>query len=209
MLEVIEVFKKHNVDLSVYVIDMDWHITETGNESRGWTGYTFNTDLIPDPQKLLKDLHDREVKVTLNLHPADGVWPHEIQYFEFAQRQGVQFGNPIPFDCQNPLFLRDYFELLHHPLEDLGVDFWWIDWQQGTGDLIDPLIVLNHLHFADIGRDGTKRPLILSRWCGLGGHRYPIGFSGDTTVEWISLQFQPYFTATAANPSNVHSKIST
>ncbi|MCG8531890.1 MAG: DUF5110 domain-containing protein, partial [Desulfovibrionales bacterium] len=27
----------------------------------------------------------------------------------------------------------------------------------------------------------------------------PIGFSGDTTVSWDSLQFQPYFTATAAN----------
>jgi hypothetical protein len=29
--------------------------------------------------------------------------------------------------------------------------------------------------------------------------RYPIGFSGDTYMEWSTLQFQPSFTAAAAN----------
>jgi hypothetical protein len=29
--------------------------------------------------------------------------------------------------------------------------------------------------------------------------RYPIGFSGDTYMEWSSLAWQPQFTATAAN----------
>jgi hypothetical protein len=137
--------------------------------------------------------------VTLNLHPADGVWPHEEQYQEMARRMGVGAPSPVRFDCSDPVFMRNYFEVLHHPYEAMGVDFWWIDWQQGTGDLLDPLAVLNHQHFADAGRDGSHRPLILSRWCGLGGQRYPIGFSGDTTVDWPSLQFQPYFTASAAN----------
>jgi alpha-glucosidase (family GH31 glycosyl hydrolase) len=40
---------------------------------------------------------------------------------------------------------------------------------------------------------------VFSRWGGLGNHRYPIGFSGDTIIDWSSLAFQPYFTATAAN----------
>ena len=64
---------------------------------------------------------------------------------------------------------------------------------------MDPLWWLNHLHFYDMRRDGVKRPFIFSRWGGLGNHRYPIGFSGDTVVSWESLAFQPYFTATAAN----------
>ena len=34
---------------------------------------------------------------------------------------------------------------------------------------------------------------------GTGSHRYPIGFSGDTYMDWSSLQFQTTFTATAAN----------
>jgi hypothetical protein len=82
------------------------------------------------------------------------------------------------------------------------VDFWWVDWQQGTRSTmagLDPLWWLNHLHFYDLGRDGPKRPVVFSRWGGLGNHRYPIGFSGDTIVSWSSLAFQPFFTATAAN----------
>ena len=65
---------------------------------------------------------------------------------------------------------------------------------------LDPLWWLNHLHFYDLGAAaGIGGPFIFSRWGGLGNHRYPIGFSGDTVVTWESLAFQPYFTATAAN----------
>ena len=46
---------------------------------------------------------------------------------------------------------------------------------------------------------GRRRPFVFSRWGGLGNHRYPIGFSGDTVIHWGSLAFQPYFTSTAAN----------
>ena len=41
--------------------------------------------------------------------------------------------------------------------------------------------------------------MILSRYAGPGSHRYPIGFSGDSIISWKTLDFQPYFTATAAN----------
>lgn len=41
--------------------------------------------------------------------------------------------------------------------------------------------------------------MIFSRYAGPGSHRYPIGFSGDTYTTWDSLDFQPYFTANAAN----------
>lgn len=50
----------------------------------------------------------------------------------------------------------------------------------------------------DINRDGNNS-VILSRYAGMGSHRYPLGFSGDTVVCWKSLDFQPYFTALASN----------
>ena len=58
--------------------------------------------------------------------------------------------------------------------------------------------MLNHYHYLDSGRRGNRR-LTFSRYAGLGSHRYPIGFSGDTVISWDSLDFQPYFTATASN----------
>ena len=107
---------------------------------------------------------------------------------------------PVAFDGTNPRFIKGYFNLLHHPYEKSGVDFWWLDWQQGNKSKtpgLDPLWWLNHLHFYDSGRNENARPVIFSRWGGLGNHRYPIGFSGDTLVSWDSLAFQPYFTSTA------------
>ncbi|MFO7819800.1 MAG: glycoside hydrolase family 31 protein, partial [Halanaerobacter sp.] len=120
-----------------------------------------------------------------------------------AQRMGIDPSTEeaISFDMTDLNFIKNYFELLHHPLEEDGIDFWWIDWQQGQEtelEGLDPLWALNHLHFYDRMRD-NRRPVIFSRWGGLGSHRYPIGFSGDTIISWDSLRFQPYFTATASN----------
>ena len=45
-----------------------------------------------------------------------------------------------------------------------------------------------------------ERGMVLSRFGGLGAHRYQVGFSGDyATVTWEGLAYQPYFSATAAN----------
>jgi alpha-glucosidase len=188
-------FAEHDFPLDVFVIDMDWHLP-------GWTGYTWNPTLFPDPQVALAWIHRQGLRTTLNLHPADGVGPHEAAYPAFAAALGVPQGEAVPFHISDPAFVQAYFELLHHPLEDQGVDFWWMDWQQGRSSEIpglDPLPWLNHLHFQDMRRRPGRRPLVFSRWGGLGNHRYPIGFSGDTYATWEALRFQPYFTATAAN----------
>ena len=197
-------FRAHDIPLSVCIVDVDWHLTNISPENNGWTGYTWNRELFPDPDAFIKWLHDNGLRTALNLHPATGVWPHEAQYPAFAERMGIDPATqePLPFQLANPTFAKAYFELLHHPEEARGVDFWWVDWQQGHDSGLpglDPLWWLNHLHYYDLGRDSRKRPFVFSRWGGLGNHRYPIGFSGDTHVDWPTLAFQPYFTATAAN----------
>ncbi len=197
-------FREEEIPLSVFIIDMDWHITHTGNKSSGWTGFTWNRALLPDPPGLISWLHDRGLITALNLHPAEGIHPHEERYPQAARAMGLNPASdkPIPFDIANPTFARMYFDQLLHPLEDQGVDFWWLDWQQGDKSTIpglDPLWWLNHLHYYDLTRDNQKRPFIFSRWGGDGNHRYPIGFSGDTVVSWKTLAYQPYFTAAAAN----------
>jgi len=197
-------FEKREVPLSVCIIDMDWHITETGNQSSGWTGYTWNRQLFPDPDEQLRFLHSKGLKVALNLHPADGIHPHEEAYPAMCEALDMDpdKGEPVEFDITNLRFVNAYFSILHHPQEARGIDFWWMDWQQGAKTRLsglDPLWWLNHLHFLDLGRDGKRRSFIFSRWGGLGNHRYPIGFSGDSVITWASLAFQPYFTATSSN----------
>ena len=196
-------FAREGIPFSVSVLDMDWHVTDVDPRlGSGWTGYTWNRDLFPDPAALLDWLHRHGLRVTLNVHPADGVRPHEDAYEAMCDALGrVPDGDPIAFDVTDRAFLEAYFDVLHRGLEADGVDFWWLDWQSGPHSRvagIDPLWMLNHFHFLDNARDG-RRPLTFSRYAGPGSHRYPVGFSGDSVISWKSLAFQPYFTATASN----------
>ena len=199
-----ERFDAEGVPFSVAVLDMDWHLVDVPPQyGTGWTGYTWNSELFPDPGDFLSWLHGRGLRVALNVHPADGVRAFEEPYQRTARALGIDptTEQPVDFDIADQAFLRAYFEQVHHPLEDEGVDFWWLDWQQGTHTSVaglDPLWLLNHFHFLDSARRG-QRPITFSRYAGPGSHRYPVGFSGDTINTWASLDFQPRFTATAAN----------
>ncbi len=222
-LSLMDRFAKENVPFSVGVVDMDWHIVKIPDEQKdpefpdGWTGYTWNEELFPDYRAFLKELHEKDLKTALNLHPAAGICKHEVMYEEMAKANGIDpaTGKRVPLDLLSKEHMATYFDIVHHPYEKDGVDFWWMDWQQGTNywwihepnapgeykdpaERMDPLWMLNHLHILDIARSG-KRPMFFSPYAGPGSHRYPVGFSGDTTVTWESLQFQPYFTATASN----------
>ncbi len=206
-LDLIYRFKQEDIPLTVATVDMDWHWVKIkqkfGLDYKGWTGYSWNTDLFPDYKEFLKTLHEENLHVTLNLHPAEGVAEYEDMYEEMAKATGLdpKSRQRVEFKLGNDDFLNAYFDILHKPYERDGVDFWWIDWQQGTkSDVngLDPLQALNHYHFLDNAEDG-RLPLILSRYNGAGSHRYPLGFSGDSIISWKSLDFQPYFTANAAN----------
>ena len=213
--DLIKRFEAEKIPLTVATIDMDWHWVDLkkefsgvpGADSRdiksGWTGYSWNTRLFPDYKAFLQWLKTQKLKITVNLHPADGVRFFEDMYEDFARYMGVdpKSKKKIPFDCADPKYMEAYFELIHHKYEDEGVDFWWIDWQQGKKSSVkglDPLWALNHYHYLDNCRGG-KRGLILSRFAEAGSQRYPLGFSGDTTINWNCLRFQPYFTSTASN----------
>ena len=203
-LALMDRFAAEGIGLSVAVIDMDWHLVDVDPQyGSGWTGYTWNRDLFPDPEHFLAELHRRGLRTTLNVHPADGVRAFEDGYGHVAKALGrdPESKDTIPFDVTDPGFMAVYFDVLHRTLERQGIDFWWVDWQSGPYSRavgIDPLWILNHFHYLD-NRQESPPGLTFSRYAGPGSHRYPVGFSGDTVVSWNSLAFQPEFTATAAN----------
>ena len=203
-LDLMNRFKEENIPISVAVIDMDWHKVDIDPKyGSGWTGFSWNTDFFPDPKRFLDALHALNTKTSLNLHPAGGVSAHEDCYKETAKAMGIdpKTEQNIPFDIAEKKFIDVYFDKILKPLEDMGVDFWWMDWQQGNTSKtegLDPLWMLNHYHYNYARKDG-KRGILFSRFSGYGSQRYPVGFSGDTHVTWESLDFQPYFTSSATN----------
>lgn len=205
-LELMKRFEQQRVPLSVSVIDMDWHVTDIDPKyGSGWTGYTWNRELFPDPARFLHQLKQKYLKPSLNLHPRDGVRAFEDGYAQLAKDMGIDpaSGIPVEFDPTDPNFMYSYFRDILQPMEKDGVKFWWLDWQQGSVTRqkgLDPLWSLNHLHYLEsAGADKKSWPIIFSRFAGPGSQRYPVGFSGDTVVSWDSLKFQPYFTVAASN----------
>lgn len=201
--QLVDNFDTYSIPLDVLVVDMDWHYTEKGKGA--WTGYTWNRRLFPDPKGFLQWAGSKQLNVTINLHPADGIKPYEEQYPAMARWMGM---NPdekkdIDWAASDKRFMEGWYNTVLRPMERDGVSFWWLDWQQGLNDKEFPRLGntwwINYTTFTDMERHRQERPMLYHRWGGLGNHRYQIGFSGDAVISWKSLDFQPYFNATASN----------
>lgn len=87
--------RSFGIPIDVMVLDMDWHETwslrkrnppkDEYGQRIGWTGYTWQKKLFPNPANCLQDLHNLGLKTTLNLHPASGIQPYEEPYDRFVK----------------------------------------------------------------------------------------------------------------------------
>lgn len=225
ILDIVEEYDRHDFPLDIMVIDMDWHHHDwtyrndeacrrhkavygyghAGN-NMGWTGYSWNKNLIPDPEALLRELHQRGIYVSLNDHPHDGVRSHEDGYPAFMAAMGLpaSSGINLEYDLSSRRYMNAFFDTISTPLERQGVDFWWVDWQQDEvkpwikGTRMRHLPWMNYCYFHHMEQN-NKRGISYSRWGGFGDHKHPIYFSGDTKSTWEGLKFQVAFTARSSN----------
>lgn len=210
--QIVKEYAQNDFPIDNLVFDMGWHTQKeatvgTGHAfSRGWTGYTWNKDLIPDPKSLVKELKDDHIYVSLNDHPHDGIRPHEAMYADFmnAMRQKPD-GETILFDAGNKRYMDNFLKYAHGESWNAGVSFWWLDWQQDylysyvRGlNKTSHLAWLNKLYYDESKRDGL-RGAGYSRWAGWGDQRHPIQFSGDAVANWDVLAFEIELTATSGN----------
>lgn len=204
--DIVNEIQQQDIPIDIMVVDMDWHYAGHPKDGGrgGWTGWSWNKSLFPDPQRFIDWLHEKNLKTTLNLHPADGIEPHEDNFESLANDLGLPTNETIKWNIENEKFYKNFFKNIMRPHEDLGVDFWWLDWQQWLlapemSDLGNTFW-LNHVFYNDMKVNRPdRRPMIFHRWGGLGNHRYPIGFSGDTWPTFPTLAYQVYFNSTASN----------
>lgn len=190
--EIVMRYRIDGIPLDVLVIDVDWHL-------HGWEGYDWNPDLFPDPEGFLQWCHKQGLRVTLNNHP--GVLPVEDSHYPaVAERLGWEpRGEPIRFNLALRHHADAFMDELHLPLVRQGIDFWWIDGAAAYFPGLNSQMWTRRVYYEGTVRHTGERGLIFARWGGLGSHRYPVGFSGDTFSEWGVLRYQQMFTPTAGN----------
>jgi alpha-glucosidase (family GH31 glycosyl hydrolase) len=204
--DIVQEYIDHHLPLDVFVLDMDWHVKPA------WGAYTWDNHLFPDPKDaMLSFMKQHKGLITLaNIHDDNGVVKSEAQHAAMVEMMHLPSNTgDIPFEiCTNQEYAKALEDAVLLPIEQDGIDYWWIDWQQGgnhggcQGMLQNPTIWTNKIRATDHLRraDDTKRGLVLARWGGLGSHRYQVGFSGDVAgVTWENLAYQPYFSMTSTN----------
>ena len=84
-----------------------------------------------------------------------------------------------------------------HPLEALGVDFFWNDYVDNKS--VTNMWAMTHYMYHDSDRNSNKRGLVLSRGSIVAPQRYPILYGGPTEITWEDLAKQVFAYINASN----------
>lgn len=186
-------FSRNKIPVSVLLLGNNWHVKTDLNK----TGFTFNKTLFPDPKSFINYMHERGVRIGINIDPTEGISKEEERYLTIKANLGITDEQNIPFNVFDNQILMEYFHNLIHPLNELGVDFYWIDYYNKKD--MATLRALNYYHFNDYKSDQSRRGMIFSRNGLVSSHRLPIHYSGKTTVSWDTLKLLPFYNSNASN----------
>jgi len=192
--DLIDDFKSKEIPLSILLLDKKWHLNEYKNKKYD-SGFTWNRTLFSNPTKMIDYLHKNGIRLGLNINPLEGILPYEDSY-EILSRSFEKKDDILLFNVLDDKVIELYFEILIHPLDNMGVDFFWID--------CDPKdennnAILDYYHENDMKRDYKRRPMLLSRNVTEAPHRYPVLYSGKTIVSWDTLRMIPFHNSSASN----------
>ena len=93
-------------------------------------------------------LHSKNIRIGLSIDPTSGIYNIDTYYNEALKYIKADQDGKIPYNVLDPKFIDVYFKLFIHPLDTLGVDFYWVDLENPQN--IDELTLLKHYQFYDM-----------------------------------------------------------
>ena len=218
--QVLDGYASRDLPLHVVVLDMEWHEQRVAPDCskfagiKTWGGYSWNTTLFPDPQRFV-EMSLRNVsrfgpygaQLALNYHPDYGIDACQSNYAKFGATLGLDTSEQQTLPdidgamASNQTYVDAYFDLMVTPSL---ADYAWTDTPKATtwtNDLYVRYKESESRQKSQSGKNGKKkrRGVNFSRYGGLGNHRTPVGFSGDTLRKWTTLQYEIFMTPRASN----------
>lgn len=193
--KLVDDFKEYEVPLSIILLDKKWHISDKKDNFE--TGFSWNRRNFYNPQQMIKYLHQSGIRLGLNINPLNGFYPVEEKYLQLTKLIKPDEKGIIPFNVYDYKTLMVYFEGIIQPLNNDGVDFFWIDNEEATKN--NESAIITNYHFLDMKKDYTKRPMTLTRNTTSAPHRYPVLYSGKTIVNWDTLKDLLLFNISSSN----------
>ena len=175
-------FRNNKIPLSVFELNSSWH-TKKDIKKKNTNGFTFNKEKYKDPTSFINYLHKTGVYLGLPVNPFNGFYDND-EYYEKALSYLEEKDGSIPFNVFDPKVVDVYLKLFMHPLDNVGVDFYDIDYNSDLNNLT----YLKHYLYKDMSRNFKKRPMIISSNTSVVSHRYSIIDAPKLNVDWDSLK---------------------
>lgn len=183
--ELMDSFINNNIPLSVLLLNSDWH-KRVYNDKYYRSGFSWNKDVYKNPEGMINYLHKQGVRIGLQVDPTEGIMPYEDNYQNVLKYLQPGKDGIVPFNVYDPKFLDVYLKVMIHPLDNMGIDFYFNDIRDIKFQ--KELWYLDHYQINDMKRNYEKRPMVLSRNPLHTPHRYPVLYSGKSHVKWKSLK---------------------
>ncbi len=193
--DLIAKFKDKGIPISILLLNDSWHLQDYNGKKRE-SGFTWNQHQFLNPEETIAFLHRNGIRLGLNIKPLHGFLPYEENYEKIKERIQPDKNGVIPFQVLNPETLDLYLKLFIHPLDQMGVDFYFLD-EKPHNPL--ELWALDHYHYLDMQKDYKRRAMICTRNAMVAPHRYPVLYSGKSIVSWDTLRMIPFYNGNATN----------
>ena len=191
----IKTFNRYQIPLSVLLLSEFWHIKDKTNYNLYRTGFSFNRELFSNPADFIQYMHNRGIKIGLNIDPEEGIRKEEDRYLNISKELNIADGITIPYNALDKDFMVSFVKHLIDPLIEIGIDVYWIDYRKD----LENIQLLNYYYNQNFTKVKNNRPLTLIRNPLVAPHNAGILYSGETIVSWDTLKYLPFFNAMAAN----------
>ncbi|WP_026754916.1 TIM-barrel domain-containing protein [Sediminibacter sp. Hel_I_10] len=214
VIETIDQFRAEDIPVDAIILDLYWF----GKELKGTMGnLAFDRDSFPNPEQMIKDLHDRNVETVLITEPfvltTSNRWQEAVDQDVLAKdslghpyKFDFYFGNTGLIDIYAPKG-EQWFKNIYKDLAAMGVNGFWGDLGEpevhpsalihATGTADEVHNIYGHdwaklVQEASLETNPNKRPFVLMRAGYSGSQRYGlVPWSGDVNRTWGGLQSQP------------------
>jgi len=200
--ELVDRLKKEGFPLTSIVIDMEWH-------KPVWHNWDWNKELYPNPAEFFEWCKSENIQTSLNVHPQN-VRGDDSRFATLVEQADLESTihtandpdgsfDQVEIDLANKKVANAFIKPLHDESLEFGADYWWVDGAKAhiNGSTNEQLIT-SKLYYEHANRK-DKRGMLLSRYGGLGTHRYGAYFTGDTRSQWSVLRMECEFNIRAGH----------
>lgn len=211
LMQVVEEYRRREIPLDLIILDwQSWPM------DGGWGQKTFDPKRFPNPEKMLEEIHNENVKFMISIWP---IMTGDCENQKEMKKEGCMLGNQSTYNAFSKKARDLYWKQANEGLFQKGVDAWWCDctepfendWYgsikpepfervnlntQIAKKYIeeDQISAFSLMHSKGIyeGQRKTsdaKRVVNLTRSAYAGQHRYAtITWAGDTSANWETLK---------------------